>query len=114
MRAHARTLLAALALLPSMHGAGAAVAADRELGQHLSQECVTCHRSAGPSTGGVPQIVGWPEEQFIAVMKAYQDKVRDNPVMQTIAGRLGADDVAALAAYFGSIQQSASHSKARK
>lgn len=114
MHAHARSLLAALAFPPLMHGAGTAVAADRELGQHLSQECVTCHQSTGQAVGGVPQIVGWPEDQFIAVMKAYQDKVRDNPVMQTIAGRLGADDVAALAAYFGSIQQPVPHSKAMK
>lgn len=113
MRTLARPTLA-FALLPCMYGIGTAVAADRELGQHLSAECVTCHRSTGQATGGVPQIVGWPEEQFIAVMKAYQDKVRDNPVMQTIAGRLGAEDVAALAAYFGSIRQSVSNSKAKK
>ena len=30
----------------------------------------------------------------------YKDKQRDNPVMQTIAGRLEAGDIAALAAYF--------------
>ncbi|EGP08394.1 hypothetical protein CSIRO_2121 [Bradyrhizobiaceae bacterium SG-6C] len=34
-------------------------------------------------------------------MNAYKDKQRDNPVMQTIAGRLAAGDIAALAAYFG-------------
>ncbi len=50
---------------------------------------------------GIPQIGGWPEDQFIAVMNAYKAKQRDNPVMQTVAGRLGAEDIAALAAYFG-------------
>ena len=77
-----------------------AAAGDRELGQYLSSECVTCHRSSGPNAQGIPKIAGWPEDQFIAVMNAYKDKQRDNPVMQTIAGRLESGDIAALAAYF--------------
>lgn len=104
MRTCVRIALA-FAVLPYLHGADVSFAADRELGQHLSAECVTCHRSAGQTAGGVPHITGWPEEQFVAVMRAYQEKVRENPVMQTIAGRLGAEDIAALAAYFGSIKQ---------
>lgn len=76
-----------------------AAAGDRELGQYLSAECVTCHRTSGGAQG-IPKIAGWPEDQFIAVMNAYKDKQRDNPVMQTIAGRLEAGDIAALAAYF--------------
>ncbi|MBR2118225.1 MAG: c-type cytochrome [Pseudomonadota bacterium] len=78
----------------------AAAAGDRELGQYLSSECVTCHRASGQNAQGIPKINGWPEDQFVAVMNAYKDKQRDNPVMQTIAGRLGTDDIAALAAYF--------------
>lgn len=78
-----------------------ALAGDRELGQYLSAECVTCHRISGPAAQGIPHIAGWPEDQFIAVMNAYKAKQRDNPVMQTIAGRLGVDEIAALATYFG-------------
>lgn len=78
----------------------AGAAGDRELGQYLSSECVTCHRASGQNAQGIPKISGWPEDQFIAVMNAYKDKQRDNPVMQTIAGRLEAGDIAALAAYF--------------
>ena len=78
-----------------------AIAGDRELGQYLSTECVTCHRTSGQPMPGIPQIAGWPEDQFIAAMNAYKAKQRDNPVMQTVAGRLGAEDIAALAAYFG-------------
>lgn len=77
-----------------------AAAGDRELGQYLSSECVTCHRPSGANAQGIPKIAGWPEDQFIAVMNAYKDKQRDNPVMQTMAGRLEAGDIAALAAYF--------------
>jgi cytochrome c553 len=80
-----------------------ASAADDELGRYLSSECVTCHQLSGHVSGGVPQINGWPEDQFVAVMNAYKDNHRDNPVMRTIAGRLAADDIAALAAYFGAL-----------
>ena len=81
-----------------------AVASDRELGEYLSAECVTCHQLSGRETGAVPRITGWPDEQFVAVMNAYKDKHRDNLIMQTIAGRLAADEIEALAAYFGASQ----------
>jgi cytochrome c553 len=82
--------------------AGAA-AGDRELGAFLSAECVTCHQISGKETGAVPRITGWPDEQFVAAMNAYKDKQRDNAIMQTIAGRLAPDEIAALAAYFGAV-----------
>ncbi len=82
---------------------GDASAGDVELGKYLSEECVTCHQTSGRVTGGVPSIVGLPEDQFVALMNAYKDKQRDNPVMQNIAGRLGGDDIAALASYFGGL-----------
>ena len=37
-------------------------------------------------------------------MNEYRDKKRNNPVMQTIAGKLSNDEIAALAAYFGSVK----------
>jgi cytochrome c len=100
-----REVSLALAALP-MLGEASAFARDRELGQYLSTECLTCHRPSGQAVGGVPQIFGWPEDQFIAVMHAYKHAHRDNPVMQTIAGRLGEEEIAALAAYFGELHSS--------
>ncbi len=78
-------------------------AGDRELGKYLSAECVACHQVSGRATGGVPPITGWPEDQFVAVMNAYKENQRDNPVMRTMAGRLAAEDIAALAAYFAAV-----------
>ena len=75
-------------------------AGDRELGKYLSEECVTCHQASGKTAVGIPQIMGWPEDQFIAVMNAYKEKQLENPVMQNVAGRLGEQDIAALATYF--------------
>lgn len=88
-------------------GAGAAEAmskGDRAFGEYLSAECVTCHQVTGRATGGIPPIIAWPEDQFVAVMQAYKSKERDNNVMQNMAGRLSQDEIEALAAYFGSLQ----------
>ncbi len=43
----------------------------RALGEYLASECVTCHQKSGKVVGGVPAIIGWPEDQFLAVMHAY-------------------------------------------
>ena len=80
----------------------AAAAGDRALGEYLSSECVTCHQRTG-RFAGIPPIVGWPEETFVAVMNEYKLKSRDNRVMQMLAGRLSDEEIAALAAYFGSL-----------
>ncbi len=76
---------------------------DRALGQYLSSECVTCHQVSG-RFDGIPPIIGWPEESFVEIMNEYRNKDRQNPVMQTIAGKLSPEEIAALAAYFGSLK----------
>lgn len=73
---------------------------DAEFGQYLSSECVTCHQESGAAQG-VPAIVGWPDEQFVAVMLSYKNRERPNPIMQAIAGRLSQAEIEALAAWFG-------------
>ena len=75
---------------------------DRAFGQYLSSECVTCHQVSG-RFDGIPPIVGWPEDTFVQIMNEYKTKKREHAVMQTIAGRLSPEEIAALAAYFGSI-----------
>jgi cytochrome c len=90
-------VLAACALATNAQAAG-----DWAFGEYLSSECVTCHQRTG-RFAGIPPIVAWPEETFVAVMNEYKLKVRPNPVMQTLAGRLSDEEIAALAAYFGSL-----------
>ncbi len=97
-----------LAITPWLPGT-AQTSGDKAYGQYLSSECVTCHQLSGNFVG-IPAIVGWPESSFIEIMNEYRSKKRDNPVMQTIAGRLSEKEVAALAAFFGSLPQ-AGHGK---
>ena len=77
-----------------------AIEGDAEYGAFLSAECTTCHQRSG-AHAGIPGIVGWPEEDFVAAMHAYRERLRPHEVMQNIAQRLGDEEIAALAAYFG-------------
>ena len=80
-----------------------ALEGDPEYGEYLSSECKTCHQTGG-GDDGIPSIVLWPEEDFVIAMHAYKNKTRPNPVMQMMAGRLNAEEIAALAAYFAELE----------
>lgn len=96
-------VLAAAALLLAVSAQNSRAAGDKAFGEYLSSECVTCHQASG-RFDGIPPIVGWPEASFVTIMKQYRAKERANPVMQTIAGKLTEEEIAALAAYFGSLK----------
>ncbi|WP_417769840.1 c-type cytochrome [Stappia sp.] len=79
------------------------IAGDPAYGEYLSGECVTCHQASGEDKG-IPSITGWPARQFATVMHAYKSKHRENPVMRSVAASLTDEEIAALAAYFASIE----------
>jgi cytochrome c len=79
-----------------------AAASNVAFGEYLSGECTTCHQRSGESNG-IPAIVGWPSDQFVAVLRSYKLKDRPNEIMQSIAARLGEVEMEALAAYFASL-----------
>jgi cytochrome c553 len=103
MRMRAAISFAPIALAASLATAAARGEGDRALGEYLSSECVTCHQITGRYEG-IPPIVGWPNTTFMEIMGEYRAKKRANPIMQTIAVRLSEDEIAALAAYFGSLR----------
>lgn len=75
-----------------------ALAADPDYGEYLAAECATCH--GNNASGGVPPIKGLPRPYFVQSLLDYKNGVRDNSVMKLMAGNLGDDELAALAAYF--------------
>lgn len=81
-----------------------AIEGNVEYGQYLSSTCVTCHQASGDSTG-IPPIINWPADAFVTALHAYKSKARDNEVMQQITSTLSNDEIAALAAYYESIQE---------
>lgn len=86
-------------------GSGGIQAADKELGKHLSAECVACHQLSGRVVAGVPAIIGIDQQSFKAMMQSYRRKERPNEVMQSIAAKFNDEEVAALAAFFESVKK---------
>lgn len=75
----------------------------RAYGEHLAGECTSCHRLDGKDKG-IPSIVGWHEDSFIAVLKSYREGERNNQAMIAVARSLDDEQMKALAAYFGSLR----------
>jgi cytochrome c len=88
---------------PDLDPAVLAIRGDPAWGEYLSSECTTCHQRDG-SDQGIPSITGWPTEDFVVAMHAYKQKLRPHPVMQMMAGRLNEEEIAALAAYFATLE----------
>ena len=75
---------------------------DTAYGQFLAGECITCHQETGRAEG-IPAIVGVEQEYFVRSIVEYQTNVRDNEVMRLHVQNLGKEEVAALAAYFATL-----------
>lgn len=85
-----------------------ALEGDVEYGEYLSSECTACHQASG-ADDGIPSIVGWAEETFRYSMLDYRIKLREHPVMNMIAGRLTDEEIAALSAYFATLDDTTSN-----
>lgn len=90
--------------LPVLPPGVLALKGDAEFGEYLAAECRTCHQASG-ADAGIPSITLWPEEDFVLAMHAYKQKLRPHPVMQMMAGRLTEEEIAALAAFFGTLEE---------
>lgn len=77
---------------------------DPAYGEYLAGECVTCHQpdKAGK---GTPRITGMTHYDFVYAMHEYRLRARENAAMQMVAGALGDEEIAALAAYFAAPPQ---------
>ena len=78
------------------------IVGDPEYGEYLASDCKTCHKVEG-SAPGVPSIIGVSKRDLIIALHAYKQKVRKNPVMQMIAGRLDNNQIGSLAIYFSKL-----------
>ena len=89
--------------IPELSHETLSIVGDTEYGDYLSAECTTCHQRSG-ADAGIPSIIGWFEEDFVVAMHAYKQGLRPHPVMQMMAGRLDDEQIAALAAFFASLE----------
>lgn len=89
---------------PDLSPAVLSIKGDPDYGEYLASECQTCHQADG-SDQGIPSITNWPVEDFVVAMHAYKQKLRPHPVMQMMASRLNDEEIAALAAYFATLEE---------
>ena len=73
---------------------------DVEWGEYLSSECTACHADTG---GRIPPIAGLPGEYMLSALYDYKTGARENATMQNVAQALGDEEMAALAAYFETV-----------
>ncbi|MBF9041629.1 c-type cytochrome [Rhodobacterales bacterium LSUCC0387] len=79
-----------------------AIQGDYAYGEYLSSECTACH--ATQSGGDIPSIVGLAPSTFVHSLISYKIGQREHQVMTMIANRLGDEEIAALAAYFTTVE----------
>ena len=78
------------------------VEADRDYGEYLAGECMTCHN--GQDTN-IPVIKGKERVYIVDALIEYKDLTRSNETMRSIAGSMGKDEIAALAAYYSDLSE---------
>ena len=86
---------------------GAAPVGNAEAGQAKASSCIGCHGIPGykasfPNVYSVPMIAGQSAKYIEASLAAYRKGDRSHPTMRAIAGSLSDQDIADLAALYGS------------
>lgn len=99
-----KTVLAAIAA--ALPFAATAVEGNAEAGKAKVAMCVGCHEIGGykasfPTVYSVPRIVGQTSKYIESALTAYKKGERSHPTMRGIAGSLSEQDIADLAAYYG-------------
>jgi cytochrome c553 len=103
--ATARVLVACTALVASVaHAQGPA--GNAEAGRAKASMCIGCHEIPGykasyPHVYAVPMISGQTAGYIAASLVAYRKGDRSHPTMRAIAGSLSDQDIADLAALYG-------------
>lgn len=70
-----------------------------------AKSCAACHGQNGISVSpGWPTLAGQHEDYLVHALTQYRDGVRKDPVMGPLAANLSDADIAALAAWFASLE----------
>lgn len=76
---------------------------DAAFGEYLGGECVTCHQQSGKASG-IPPIAGLPTDYAVQALVEYRLGLRENDIMKLMTTRLSDEEIAALAAYFSTLE----------
>lgn len=95
-------LLAGLFLVAAVHPGFAA--GDPVAGKAKAGACAACHGAQGISANPLwPNLAGQQEQYLAKQLKDFKSGSRKDPLMTSQAAGLPEDDIANLAAYFGSL-----------
>ena len=99
--------LTCLALSASATGAFAQTAGDAAAGREKTAMCTGCHsipgwRTVFPETYSVPLIAGQHQAYIVKALQEYKSGERSHPSMRAISASLSDEDMANLAAHYGS------------
>jgi len=102
-----KTILAAAALLVSGAVFAQGPAGNADAAKNKVSMCIGCHgvsgyKTAYPDVYHVPKIGGQHPTYIVNSLKAYKSGERNHPSMKGIAASLSEQDMADLAAYYGS------------
>jgi len=98
--------LLSFALCVGVLGTHAAWAANPEAAKTTATTiCAGCHGPKGISASGMfPNLAGQKKEYLAKQLKAFRDKTRTDPTMNSMAAGLKDEEIADLAAYFSSLK----------
>ena len=99
-------LLVAGAVLASSGAFAQGPVGNAEAGRNKASMCIGCHEIPGykasfPHVFSVPMIVGQTARYIEVSLQAYRKGDRSHPTMRAIAGSLSDQDIADLAALYG-------------
>ncbi len=81
-----------------------AATADETAPENLANACAGCHGTDGMSPGPIPAIYGVSEDDMIAMLKAFKSGDVSVTMMNRIAKGYTDAEIAAIAAYFASME----------
>jgi cytochrome c553 len=101
-----RTALLTMLLATGALACAPTWAADVAAGKAKAEEvCADCHGDDGTGDDESPDIVKLTTKEFVKAMEEYQSGARTkSPKMARAAKKLSADEVANLAAYYGTLK----------
>ena len=101
-----RRCAVAFAAATALYAASSVQADDAALGRQKAQTlCAVCHGPLGLSnTPDAPNLAGQPTLYLATQLRAYRSGARRHEVMAVIAKGLSDDEIAQLAAWFGSLK----------
>ncbi|MGD2083882.1 MAG: c-type cytochrome [Chromatiales bacterium] len=95
-----------LSLVLAASGGVAQGAGDAEAGKQKAAACAACHGTDGNSVNPQwPKVAGQHASYLVKQLQAFKSGARENPLMSAQAQNLSEQDMADLAAYFSSQEQ---------